>query len=295
MRGSPFWQAAFVFVGVVFLVWQTWRGWRAGLFRGGVNFAAILVSTVLGCLAAELTAAPFGGLHSLSGLLAGAVVGGGLGIFLFVAIWFVGAVTLKRTGHHAFGPLRFLWGAGGALFGFLIGLAVLLGSISVVRGLGALAESRIEATQRDAREPLPTRVAGGLVMLRESLELGSTGRFLESVDVLPVGFYEIVLQVGKLTSDQEKMARFLEYPGIRETLQNPRVVAALCDPGVVRAWQDRNVLRIINSKAVAAAVKDPALAEQLKNVDVRAALKFALESPPPSQSPSSSLPPKKRK
>ena len=204
-------------------------------------------------------------------------------------------VTLKRTGHHAFGPLRFLWGAGGALFGFLIGLAVLLGSISVVRGLGALAESRIEATQLDAREPLHTRVAGGLVMLRESLELGSTGRFLESVDVLPVGFYEIVLQVGKLTSDQEKMTRFFEYPGIRETLQNPRVVAALNDPGVVRAWQDRNVLRILNSKAVAAAVKDPALAEQLKNVDVRAALKFALESPPPSQSPSSSPPPKKRK
>jgi hypothetical protein len=56
MGGSPFWQTAFLFASILILIWQTWRGWRAGLFRSGVNFAAILVSAVLGLLGAEVAA-----------------------------------------------------------------------------------------------------------------------------------------------------------------------------------------------------------------------------------------------
>jgi hypothetical protein len=47
--------------------------------------------------------------------------------------------------------------------------------------------------------------------------------------------------------------------------------------------------------AVVAAFEDPVLAEQLKTIDLRAALKFALESPPPSHSPFPVPSPKKRK
>lgn len=295
MRGSPFWQTAFLFAGTVFLAWQTWRGWRAGLFRSGVNFAAILLSAVLGLLAAEVAAAPFGGLRYLSGFLAGVVVGGGLGIFLFFAIWFLGAVTFKRTEHHAFGPLRFVWGVGGAFFGLLIGFAVLLGSISLSRSLGALAESRIETNEQDAPGSPQAKVASGLVGLKKSLELGSAGRLLESADLLPPDFYELLAQIGQLTSDQEKILRLLDYPEIQKILQNPRVAELFTDPGVVRAWQNKNVLLILDNEAVTAVVKDPLLAGQLRKVDLSAALKFALESPPSSQSPSPSPSPKKHR
>ncbi len=61
-------------------------------------------------------------------------------------------------------------------------------------------------------------MAGGLLTLKESLELGSTGRFLKSVDAVPPDFYELVLQIGKVTSDQKAMQRFLEYPGIQGIL-----------------------------------------------------------------------------
>jgi hypothetical protein len=285
MRGEPFWQTAFLFAGAIFLLLQTWRGWRAGLFRSAVNFAAILVSVVFGLLAAELAAAPFGGLRYLLGFLAGVVVGGGLGCFLFFAIWLVGAITFKQTEHYAFGPVRFIWKVGGALFGFLIGLAVLLGSISIVRSLGAFAESRVEGTE-SAEAPIPhARLAVGLVTLKKSLELGPAGRFLASADPLPAQFYELAAQIGTLTSDQAKMVRFLNYPGIQEVLQNPRVVNLSNDPDFVRAWQEKNVWKIFNNQAVAAALKDPVVAEQLRKVDLSAALKFALEPPPTSPSP----------
>jgi hypothetical protein len=296
MGGSPFWQTAFLFAGAIFLLWQTWRGWRAGLFRGGVNFAAILVSAVFGMLAAEIAAAPFGGFRYLPGFLAGVVVGGGLGLFLFFAIWLVGALTFKQTEHYAFGPLRLIWGVGGALFGFLIGWAILLVTVSLIRTLGSLTEARLEKQDSPAfRSDAGRRLTNGVTTLKKSLELGSAGRLLESVDVLPADFYPLVAQFGRLISDREKMLRLLEYPGIEEMLQNPRVVDLFTDPEIVRAWQNREVFKILNNQAVVAVLKDPVFAEQLRKIDLSAALKFALEPPLPSPSPSSSPPPRKHR
>ncbi|MGB7793829.1 MAG: hypothetical protein WBL39_21740 [Terrimicrobiaceae bacterium] len=222
-HGSPIWQTAVFFAALLFLLWQIWRGWRAGFARGGMQFGAILVSLSLGCLAAKLAAVPFGGLGNLPGFIAGIVVGGALGIFLLVTIWILAAVPFKRTGHQGSGVFRISWGAGGALFGFLIGLTALWGGISIVRSLGALAESRVAASD------------------------------------------------------------------------NPRIVDLVNDPGVIRASKERNIFLFFDNKAVAAAIADPALAEQLKKVDLRAALKFALESPPPSPAPSQTQSPAKRK
>jgi hypothetical protein len=295
MGGSPFWQTAFLCVGLVFLIWQTWRGWRAGLFRSGVNLAAILLCFVLGSLTAELAAAPFGGLRYLPGFIVGVVVGGGLGLFLFFAIWLIGALTFKQTEHYAFGPLSFIWRVGGALFGFLIGLALLLGSISIVRSLGALLESRVEGRELAEAPDLQARLTVGLVQLKKSLELGPMGPLLASADPLPPQFHRLAAQIGTLISDQEKMQRFLEYPRIQEVLQNPRIAKLFSDPDMVRAWQDKNVVKILNNQAVAAALKDPVVAEQLRKVDLSAALKFALESPQPSPSPSPSRSPKKHR
>jgi hypothetical protein len=160
-HGSPLSQTALIFAGILFLLWEVWRGWRTGVIRSGMHLAAALVSASLGFLAAKLAAIPFGGFGSLPGLLAGVVVGGGLGVFLLVAIWILGAVLFKRTEHQGSGLFRFLWGAGGAFFGLLFGLAVLWGGVSIVRSLGTFAESRVES-RSDRPRPGQERVTGGL-------------------------------------------------------------------------------------------------------------------------------------
>ena len=43
-HGSPFWQMLLLFAGVVFLLWEIWRGWRAGFSVEAVHLAAIVVS-----------------------------------------------------------------------------------------------------------------------------------------------------------------------------------------------------------------------------------------------------------
>lgn len=289
-HGSPIGQLALLFAAVVFLLWQTWRGWQGGLVRSGMHFGAIFVALSLGCLAAKLAAMPFGGLDTLPGFIAGMVLGGVVGILLFVTIWILAALLFKRTGHQVSGVLRIFWGVGGAFFGLLIGLTVLWGGVSIVRSAGALAESRVES-----RGPPRPNLAGGLLTLKQSLELGSPGRFLASVDALPADFYAILLQIGQLTNNQRAMLRLLEYPGLQEILQNPRVVDLVNDPQVIKASREGNMFPLFGNEAVAAAMLDPLLTEQLRKIDLRAALKFALESPPPSPAPSQTVLPAKRK
>ena len=86
-HGSPFWQTALLFAAILFLLWQIWRGWRAGVVRSGIYAAGLLVSAFSAYLRRKLQRRPLEDLTLHPGLLAGVVVGGGLGIFLFAAIW----------------------------------------------------------------------------------------------------------------------------------------------------------------------------------------------------------------
>jgi hypothetical protein len=117
--------------------------------------------------------------------------------------------------------------------------------------------------------------------LKESLELGPAGKFVESVDVLPPDFYELVVQVGRLTGDQQALMRFFEYPGMKEIMHNSKLGELLSDPAVVKAREEKDVAALLMNPKLRKAVEDPALAEQLKKVDLRAAMKFALEKPAP--------------
>lgn len=291
--GSPFWQAALFLAALAFLVWETWRGWRAGVIRSGLALAAIVLSALIGMAAAHLAAMPFGGFREVPGLIAGLFVGGGVAVVIFFAVWLLSVILFKRTEHQSSGLFRVLWGVGGAFFGFLVGLVIVWSGISVVRALGALAEARVETAEKQARaanQPAqPPKVASSLLTLKDSLELGPAGKFVQTVDPMPPDVYELIAQVGKLSSDQELMLRFLQYPGIQEVMQSPKIAELVNDPSVIRAAENRDILSLMSNKALLAAVEDPALAEKLKKIDLRAALKHALDpasSPPPSPSPS---------
>jgi len=288
-HGSPFWQGVLFFAAILFLIWEIWRGWRAGVVRSGVHLAAFVFSGLIGLAAARIAAMPFGGFGQAAGIFAGFAAGAGVGVVVFFLIWFMGALLFKRTEHQGSGLIRLFWGLGGAFFGLLVGLFILWSGISLVRGLGALAQSRVETPrQENETQPAPPpRVASGLVTLKESLELGPAGKFVQAVDPIPPDFYDLILQIGKLTNDQETMLRFIQYPGVQEVMQSPRMVELVNDPAIINASEKRDFLGLLSNKALLAAVQDPVLAEQLKKIDLRAALKFALEppAPPPDKKP----------
>jgi hypothetical protein len=118
-----------------------------------------------------------------------------------------------------------------------------LGSIAIVRSLGALAESRVQKKEQNGAASPTARATSGIVALKNSLELGAAGRFLQTADLLPSDFYGLLAQIGEVTNDQEKMLRFLDYPGIRELLENPRVVDlfSILPPF---AWQKKSIFML---------------------------------------------------
>lgn len=275
---------------VLFILLETWRGWKAGLVRSGLHLASIGLSTFLGYYAARLAAAPLGGFGEMSGLLTGIVVGLGVTVVVFLVMWILSVVLFKKTEHQSSGIFRMLWGLGGAFFGFSLGLLIVWGGISLVRGLGSFVAARAQAPAPGKAEAPRTGVANSLVTMKESLEMGPIGQAVSATDPLSPEIYEIIQQVGAITSDQDVMMRFIEYPDIQRILQNPKIAQLVSDPSVIQAGQNRNILGLMSNPVLLAAVQDPAFAEELKKVDLRAALKFALEKPTASPAPSAHAP-----
>jgi len=297
-EASPIWQGVLFVLAILLLAVETWRGWRAGVARAGINFAAVILSGLVGLFAARLAAAPFGGFEDPAGFVTGSLIGGGLALFMFVVLWLTGIIFFKRTDHQAGGVFRLVWGSGGAFFGFLMGLVIVWGGISIIRSLGALAEARVQIARdaaaspthpfRPSPAPTPPPLASSLVKLKESLELGPAGQVVQSVDLLPPDFYDLIVQTARITGDPRALQRFFEYPGLEKLLTNPKFVTLINDPDFQKAGQNVNistVASLLTNPKLRAIAEDPEVAEELKKIDLRAALKFALEKSSPSPSP----------
>jgi len=286
-NGSPFWQVVLFAAALVFLLWEIWRGWRAGVVRSGVSLAAIVFSSLAGYTVARIAAIPFGGFEGFSGAMVGLFVGGGVGLAVFIFIWVLGALLFKRTEHQEGSLIRLLWGGGGALLGLLTGLIIVWSGISVVRSLGALAEARVET--RQAASKSPSSLANGLVTLRDSLEMGPAGQVVRAVDPVEPEVYNLLLQLGKLSGDQATMLRFIQYPGIQAVIETPRMVELVNNPDIIRAAENRNVFAIMSHPALRAALEDQAFMAKIKKIDLAAAMEYAT-NPQPSSAGSKSGP-----
>jgi hypothetical protein len=297
-EGSPRLQGILLLIGALFLLYQAWRGWRAGIVRGGINFAALVVSAVFGTFAAQAGASMAGGWDSVSGTVTGFVVGSVSIIIVFFVIWFLGAVLFKRTEHQGTVVVRFFYGFGGAVFGVLIGIVILWGGVTIIRSLGSIAKGTIEGQKAQqqaiatlppgmpAPEPVSLPLVDGLVKLKDSLEMGPAGKVVEKVDVLPPEIYQVMADVPRLAGDPQALVRFSEYPGIQDLLNNPRIIELLNNPELAAAAERKDYLGMMRNKALLEAVEDPSVLEQAKKIDLKAAMKFALEKPTPTPAPS---------
>lgn len=279
-QASPFWQGMLFLGAIFFLLWEIWGGWRRGVVRSGVHFCAFVFSGFLGLLAGQASSFVVEKILPGYGLIAGLLVGAVVTLAVLGLALLLGAVLFKRTGQQPSGMVRLLYGGGGAFFGLLTGLVLLWGGITIIRSFGVVAQTAIG--NRPVSEAPP--VFKTLVTLKDSLELGPAGRVMESVDVIPPGVYETISRIGKLTSDQQAMMRFMDYPGVQEILQHPRVAALMNDPSVARAAQEKDFIGLLQNKALLDAMNDPSLQKKLTSLDLQKALDYAFAKAQPTPS-----------
>lgn len=100
-------------------------------------------------------------------------------------------------------------------------------------------------------------LAQGLATLKESLEMGSIGSLVKSVDILPNEAYDHIVRLSKLTADPNAMVRFLDYPGVMKIVAHPRIQAILQDPELVAASEKQDYAALLRNTTLMQAVSDP--------------------------------------
>ena len=278
---SPFWQNALLYGASLFLLWEIYGGWRRGVIRSGLHFGAFVLSGFLGIMVGQAIAAVVAIVMPGVSFFSGLGVGLAVTLIVLAICLFLSAILFKRTYQQPPGLVRTMFGLGGAFFGLLTGVFILWGTVSLVRAAGALAQSSMAGRKpKDA-----PALAQGLATLKESLEMGSIGALVKSVDILPNEAYDHIVRLSKLTADPNAMVRFLDYPGVMKIVAHPRIQAILQDRDLLAASEKKDYAALLRNPALMHAVSDPSLQKLVMSLDLQKALDYAM---PPDQSPTTS-------
>ena len=243
---------------------------------GLLRLTALFCAWIGGSAVAGATGTAVALFSKVPPLLAPAVAGICVGLGIYLAISLLAGLLFKTTGNHS-GVIRLGFGLGGALCGIIYGLLLLWAGISLIRGLGVLGEMRVLQARHEGRALGTEQKALFLIKLKESLELGVTGRTLKDTDPLPTVFYDDLVKLSMVAGDPQSLERFFKFPQTLSLLSNPAIAAIVQDPSVQRAVDNRNILPLLENKNVMAALRDPDLIGLLRSFNLTAALDFALE------------------
>jgi Na+-transporting methylmalonyl-CoA/oxaloacetate decarboxylase gamma subunit len=294
VAGSPLWQTVFVSFAIVLLLFQVMRGWHLGLPRQLVRLAALV---------GAYSAALFGGkallpflrpLIKVPDFVISAIGGVLLAMIVYSLVNTVGTILFKRTGQQGSAPVRLAYGISGAVLGVFFGLFFLWIMIVGIRSIGAVAEAQINASmpgrvpafqERPLRPGVAKRtptnapdqdsLPATMAKLKKSIELGTVGDVVKQTDVLPGGMYETLARVGEVFSRPERAERFLNYPGVAELTENPKLLALRADPEIARMLEEGRLWALLQDDRLIEAANDPELARQLKSFDLKRALDYA--------------------
>lgn len=269
-------QMIFTVFAAVVIFWQFAKGWRLGLVRQIVRFAA-LAAAYLAAIWGAPSLAPFlqplGYPHFVLLGLAGALIW----VVAYVVITGFGAMLFKRTSQQNLGIVWFFYGITGALLGAAFGVLLVLVAADVVRILGATAEN---ATPDPKKRSF---FVAELVDVKHAIEKSNFGDILKTIDPVPKQAYTIADKVGRVLADPESMGRFLTYPGSRELAQRPDLQALHNDPEVIAALRDKRYNDLLKNPKVVRALNAPQTAALFREFQWEKALDYALEAHPAPQ------------
>jgi hypothetical protein len=212
------------------------------------------------------------------------------GLLTLIAISTIGRVFFKRTSQKESRPARWSYGFFGALLGLVFGCVVFMVASEVVRLLGALAQSNVKATENlraraDMQGVEVNPVVSGLAQLSTALDKGGSGDFFRKVDPVPPHVFATLTKLGIMVSRPEAVDRFLNYPGIADLTQHPKLLALRNDTEVNKLLASQSYFRLLRHEKVLELANDQEFAERIKGTDFNQALDHALKAPAGAEQP----------
>jgi len=274
------WQFVFIISAALFVAYQMVRGWRVGIVRQAVNLFALILAYAVAIFGGRLAVPvlrPFGYPDFVVSLIIGSI----MALLVFAAISMAGRILFRRTNQQGIGLLRLGYGVGGSAIGMVFGFFTVWLVVLGIRLLGTVAETEMDASRPAPRKNIRIEqrypmFAQNMAHMKQSLDQGPTGAFVQAIDPIPERAYDIIAKVGRVVSREESIERFLTYPGAKHLSQHPRIIALQNDPSVVHAIEQRNYFALLKNQRIVAAVNDPEVSELIRKFDLDKALDYAL-------------------
>ncbi|HEY2800763.1 MAG TPA: CvpA family protein [Chthoniobacterales bacterium] len=287
--GSSLWQTIFVSFALILIAFETVRGWRLGLVRQLIRLLALAAAYATAIFAGRFLLPVLRTFIRAPDFLLSVVAGAVSAFVVYAVITSVGAILFKRTGHQRAGLVRLLYGLSGAILGIFFGLFSVWLIVVGVRSIGAVANAEIhhdsqpppaQSTLRTvgvARAAEPPPLVASLAKLKNSIELGSLGEVVKSVDIVPATTYSALGKLGAVVSNPRSAERFLAFPGSQQLARNPKIRALRDDPGITDLIEQQRFLDLLQNPKVINALNDPTLAAEVHRFDLQKALDYALQ------------------
>ena len=276
-------------IAAVIVAYLVINGWRQGVARQFMTLLAIASAYAMGYFGAGLAAPWFEFLRYPAPITR--IIGGvTAGLLTLIAISTIGRVFFKRTSQKESRPARWSYGFFGALLGLVFGCVVFMVASEVVRLLGALAQSNVKATENlraraDMQGVEVNPVVSGLAQLSTALDKGGSGDFFRKVDPVPPHVFATLTKLGIMVSRPEAVDRFLNYPGIADLTQHPKLLALRNDTEVNKLLASQSYFRLLRHEKVLELANDQEFAERIKGTDFNQALDHALKAPAGAEQP----------
>lgn len=286
--GSSLWQTVFVSFALVLILFEVVRGWRLGVVRQFVRLFALVAAYAVALFGGRMLLPLLRPFLRAPDLFISIFAGAILALLVYAVINALGAVLFKRTGQQGAGIVRLLYGICGAALGIFFGLFSVWLVVVAIRSVGAIANAEVHTptaaqpqpallTARPRSTPSVPPMIASLAKLKNSIELGSLGETVKTVDVVPAQTYQTLGKVGTVVSNPQSAARFLSYPGAKELTENPKIVALRDDREIIDLIQQHRFLDLLQNPKLIEAMNDPILTAQVRSFDFQKALDYALK------------------
>lgn len=260
----------------VWLLFHALRGWRKGVARQLVEIAALVFAYATAWFGSMLLAPALQPFFALPDFVLRALLAIVLGLLVYAAAVAFGAILFKRTAQQAFGPIRWIYGLGGALAGLALGGATLWLAAIGIRIVGSIAEGQHEAFRSCNDSAAEPGLVSGLRELRKGLAEGPVGSLVERLDPVPEDVHRLLAKVARIAADPAASERFLQFPEAKALSEEPKIADLQNNPEIARRIRERNFLPLLVNAEIATAANDPALRAKLRKFPLEKALDYAL-------------------
>ena len=277
------WQAIFLSFALALILFEIVRGWRLGIMRQLMRVAAVVAGYAAAYFGGDLLVPLLRSSLGMPDVVISAFGGAILAMAAYGVVASLGTILFKRTAQQSVGPIRLVYGLGGALLGIGFGVFVIWLVLVGIRTIGSFADAQMQARSRIvSNRPSSSEtnidvdsILGFLARLKSSVEMGAVGTVVKKTDVMPTGVYQTLSETGTILSDPETARKFLSSPGVRELSEHPKIVALRNDPEIAEMIAQGRLLELMRDPRVLEAMNDPALTEQVKRFDLKKAVEQA--------------------